>query len=103
MMHRPHWQGARRPTIGITPDYSLRANQPSAIYELKVAYADAVIKAGGLPFVLPYSDDRSCIDAYLDRISGLVVTGGAFDVSPELYGEAFAEGIGPLKEDRTRF
>src|SRR5262249_16251332 len=47
--------------------------------------------------------DRSCIDAYLDRISGLVVTGGAFDVSPELYGEASAEGIGPLKEDRTRF
>jgi len=102
-MQRPHAQGARRPTIGITPDYSLRPNHPFATYELKVAYADAVFKAGGLPLVLAYSDDRSCIDTYLDRISGLVVTGGAFDVSPELYGEVPGEGVGAIKEDRTRF
>jgi putative glutamine amidotransferase len=73
------------------------------IYQLKAAYADAVIRAGGLPLVLPYVDDRGCVDAYLDRVSGLVVTGGAFDVSPELYGEKAREGLGPLKESRTTF
>jgi putative glutamine amidotransferase len=43
------------------------------------------------------------VDAFLDRISGLVVTGGAFDVPPEAYGEAPREGLGTLKPARTRF
>jgi putative glutamine amidotransferase len=95
---------ARRPNIGVTPD--LLVEQPpveSAAYRLKVAYADAVIRAGGLPLILPYSEDRSCVDSYLDRVSGLVVTGGAFDVSPELYGESARPGLGVLKESRTAF
>ena len=41
-----------------------------------MAYADAVLRAGGLPFVLPYTDDAWCVEAYLDRVSGLLVTGG---------------------------
>src|SRR5262249_51814104 len=55
------------------------------------------------PLILPYTEERNCIDSYLDRISGLVVTGGAFDVSPELYGENAREGLGPIKAGRTAF
>ena len=29
-------------------------------------------------------------EEYLDRLDGLIVTGGAFDVDPALYGEADA-------------
>lgn len=104
MTHKIHGQPPRRPNIGITPDYS--ANRPDsafAYYELKVPYADAVLRAGGLPFVLPYSDELACVDAYLDRISGLLVTGGAFDIPPEAYGETAREGMGPLKLSRTAF
>ncbi len=109
--HRPHTPGhgsggARRPNIGITPDFSEgrpEAQFPVPLYELKVAYADAVLKAGGLPLVLPYSDDRAVIDAYLDRVSGILVTGGAFDIPPEAYGDAAREGMGPIKQGRTAF
>lgn len=101
MKHHGH---PRRPSIGITPDFSEpSASQPFAKYDLKAAYADAVLRAGGLPLVLPYSDDRQVIDCWLDRISGLVITGGAFDIAPEHYGESAREGLGPVKATRTGF
>lgn len=99
-----HSSTGRRPNIGITPDVSLpTADSPHPRYELKVAYADAVFRAGGLPMVLPYTDESQIIENYLDRISGLVVTGGAFDIPPEAYGEAAREGLGQLKPSRTAF
>jgi putative glutamine amidotransferase len=101
MHSRHHSSGGRRPNIGITPDFSTKNDY--GYYELKVPYADAVFKAGGLPFVLPYSEDPSVADAYLDRLSGLIVTGGAFDIPPEAYGEAAREGLGVLKASRTTF
>jgi putative glutamine amidotransferase len=62
-----------------------------------------VLRAGGLPFVLPYTDDPTAVEAYLDRLSGVIITGGAFDIPPEAYGETAREGMGPTKEGRTAF
>lgn len=95
---------ARRPSIAITPD--LAGPSPESLhprYELKVAYAEAVLRAGGLPFVVPYSDDRSVWESYLERVSGLLVTGGAFDVPPDLYHDVPHDGLGLLKPERTAF
>ena len=39
----------------------------------------------------------------LGAVEGLVVTGGAFDVPPELYGEARRKECGPSKPERTAF
>lgn len=99
--HRTH-TGIRRPNIGITPDFHTRPDG-TGYYELKVAYADAVLRAGGLPLVLPYTDDKAIIESYLDRVSGIVVTGGAFDIPPEAYGDTARDGCGPLKPGRTAF
>ncbi|HYH95491.1 gamma-glutamyl-gamma-aminobutyrate hydrolase family protein [Hyalangium sp.] len=99
-----HGLPPRRPNIGISPDWiEAGPDTPFARYELKVTYAEAVLRAGGLPFVLPYSDDPTCVEAYLDRISGVVITGGAFDIPPTAYGETAREGMGPTKEGRTAF
>jgi putative glutamine amidotransferase len=104
MIHKPHGQPPRRPNIGITPDIQEpRPDSPLPHYELKAAYADAVLRAGGLPLVLPYVDDPSCVEAYLDRISGLLVTGGALEGPLEPPGELAAEGGGPPKLARTAF
>jgi len=43
------------------------------------------------------------IAAYLDLIDGLVITGGAFDVSPELYGESGKHETVTTKDRRTKF
>jgi putative glutamine amidotransferase len=99
-----HHGSPRRPSIAITPDLSApTAQSPHPKYEVKVAYADAVLRAGGLPFVLPYSEERSVVDAWLDRVSGLLITGGAFDIPCELYGEKPREGMGETRPARTSF
>jgi putative glutamine amidotransferase len=94
----------RRPNIAVVPDWTPSTPEaPYARYELRAAYPEAVLRAGGLPLIVAYSEDLACIDAWLDRSSGLLLTGGAFDVPPELYGEPPREGLGPLKPVRTAF
>jgi putative glutamine amidotransferase len=88
----------RRPRIGLTLDVDPARRR----YELPRAYADAVLAAGGLPIPLPYGDPQVAA-AYLALLDGLVVTGGAFDVPPALYGDAAREGCGPAKPERTAF
>ncbi len=86
-----------RPRIGLTLD----ADEARARYELGKGYVDAVLAAGGLPILLPHAPQAAA--AYLALLDGLVVTGGAFDVPPELYGEARRKECGPTKPGRTAF
>jgi putative glutamine amidotransferase len=94
-----------RPVIGITPDVGETVGRPGRPslprYELKQAYADAVLAAGGLPVVLPYADDESAAAEAIELCGGVVITGGAFDIPAELYGAAPGDRMGPLKPGRT--
>jgi putative glutamine amidotransferase len=90
----------KRPVIGVTLD----SEQPGGYskypwYALRQNYANAIIAAGGLPVALPH--DAELAGAYLARLDGLVVTGGAFDVDPALYGDAGRHATVTLKERRT--
>jgi putative glutamine amidotransferase len=55
---------------------------------------ECIEKAGGIPIVIPYMEDRKSLDQLLDILDGVVFTGG-FDVNPELYGEndEYIEGL----------
>jgi putative glutamine amidotransferase len=85
----------RRPRIGLTLD----VDQAGTAYRLPRAYADAVDAAGGL--ALPLTHQPGAAQALLDLCDGLVVTGGDFDVPPELYGEARRPACGPARPERT--
>jgi putative glutamine amidotransferase len=87
----------RRPRLGLTCD----AEEASGRHSLPRAYADAVLGAGGLPLLLPPAEGAAA--GYLEALDGLVLTGGAFDVPPELYGEARRPGCGPARPERTAF
>jgi putative glutamine amidotransferase len=89
-----------RPLIGVTLD----AEQPGGWskfpwYALRANYTDAIAAAGGLPVALPH--DLALCEAMLGRIDGLVVTGGAFDVDPALYGAPEIHATVTLKQRRT--
>ena len=89
-----------RPVIGVTLD----AEKPGGYskfpwYALRANYATALAETGGLPVALPH--DPGLAHAYLDTIDALVVTGGAFDVDPGLYGEKERHESVSLKEERT--
>ena len=93
---------AALPLIGLTLDseepggYS---NQPW--YALRQNYFASLRRAGGLPVALPH--EAGDVAAYLDRLDGLVVTGGAFDVDPALFGATERHDTVVLKRRRTEF
>lgn len=90
------------PLIGITLD----SEEPGGYsklpwYALRQNYCDAVAQAGGLPLPLPHHPELA--QAYLDKIQGLVITGGAFDVDPALFGATTQHETVKLKGRRTAF
>lgn len=90
------------PLIGITLD----SEEPGAYsklpwYALRQNYCDRVADAGGLPWPLPHHPDLAA--AYLDRLDGLIITGGAFDVDPALFGASTRHDSVKLKARRTEF
>ncbi|WP_298286020.1 gamma-glutamyl-gamma-aminobutyrate hydrolase family protein [Acidocella sp.] len=90
----------KRPLIGLTLDAEPEGGWSKyPWYALRQNYFDAVNRHGGLAIALPH--DSALANAYLDQLDGLIVTGGAFDVDPGLYGEHERHETVLLKEDRT--
>ncbi len=71
----------KRPLIGITIGYD---PQDREIFQLRDDYVRSVETAGGLPVVLAPGRPQDAVPL-LDRLDGLVLTGGA-DVGPGHYG-----------------
>ena len=89
-----------RKIIGVTLD----SEQPGGYskfpwYALRQNYMGAIAGVGGLPMALPHLPDLA--DAMLDRIDALVITGGAFDVDPAMYGDTDMHEKVSLKLGRT--
>jgi putative glutamine amidotransferase len=92
----------KRPVIGITLDSEKPGGYSNLPwYALRENYADAVTAAGGLPLPLPHEPDQA--EDYLNLIDGLVVTGGAFDVDPALFGAGERHPTVITKDRRTAF
>jgi putative glutamine amidotransferase len=93
---------SRRPVVGVTLDSEPAGGYAKqSWYALRQNYCDVVAAAGGLPVGLPHEPEFA--DHYLALIDGLIVTGGAFDVDPALYGAVERHRTVTLKECRTRF
>ena len=89
-----------RPLIGLTLDCEPQGGWSKyPWYAIRQNYFEAVSAAGGLPVALPHAPELA--GAYLARLDGLIVTGGAFDIDPALYGAAERHATVALKADRT--
>lgn len=83
-------QQVRRPFIAVMPKYVTSDRLPhevSACDSLLIAdnYLQAIIRAGGIPLVLPITDNAETYDAIFSLADGFLLTGGT-DLSPNLYG-----------------
>lgn len=78
-----------KPVIGLTAftEPTLQKKRVNVSYH----YIEAIHMVGGIPIVIPECRDTDMVHSYLERIDGLIISGGV-DVSPYLYGE------NPLKE-----
>jgi putative glutamine amidotransferase len=92
-----------QPVIGLTLDHEPPGgySKTHAWYALRENYCDAVTRAGGLPILLPHEPAQAA--AYLALIDGLIVTGGAFDVDPALFGASTRHASVTTKDRRTAF
>lgn len=76
-----HYPGYKRqPVIGITGNFGEKG------CELAEGYFESVLKAGGTPLIIPPFEDRDAMVGVLDRIDGLLLSGGG-DLNPLFIGE----------------
>lgn len=65
------------------------------------SYPEAVEAAGGAPVLIPLGLDEPALDALLDRLDGVILTGGG-DIAPEVYGSDGDSRVYDVDPDRDR-
>jgi len=76
-----------KPIIGVMP---LWDDEKNSLWMLP-GYFEGLTQAGGIPIMLPLTNDETELDRLMEMCNGFLFTGG-HDVSPDLYGEV------PLKD-----
>jgi putative glutamine amidotransferase len=73
------------PVIGVPACFALR--EDFGFHQVGDKYVDSVVDgAGGLPLLVPALGSRLDIEAVLDQLDGLLITGSPSNVEPHLYG-----------------
>jgi len=101
-------ENAMRPLIGITSSMGLgiysmtQENMPQLQHRMNETYVRAVTEAGGIPVILPNSADLSLVKELIDRLDGVLLSGGG-DVDPALYGRRPNAQLGSVTPRRDAF
>ncbi|MDE5978302.1 MAG: gamma-glutamyl-gamma-aminobutyrate hydrolase family protein [Turicibacter sp.] len=86
------------PIIGLTPLW----NETIQRLCIDRKYSDAITSVGGVPIVLPFTENEDVIEKMASLIDGLFLTGGQ-DINPELYHEEVTEFCGNICKERDDF
>jgi putative glutamine amidotransferase len=91
----------RKPLIGLTAGEVYNRDRPWSplTYGQSHTYIDSVIKAGGIPIVLPLTFETDVIDEVCSRLDGLLLCGGN-DLNPELYGQKPHASVNDISKRR---
>ena len=95
----------RRPIIGISSSVIVDEVGSFAGYKrayVNKDYVDAVIRAGGVPLIIPFSTDKEVIISQAQLIDGLILSGG-HDISPYNYGQEPSQKIGETFPERDTY
>ena len=97
-----------KPLIGITSNFSsddmtyVRQGLGAIGQEWSLVandYAEAVIRSGGIPIIIPISEDENYIKDIADKIDGLLLSGGA-DMDPLLSNQRADRRTGRVSPER---
>jgi microsomal dipeptidase-like Zn-dependent dipeptidase/anthranilate/para-aminobenzoate synthase component II len=86
-------EAPRKPVIGITGNYG------ELTCKLAEGYYKSVVRAGGVPVIIPPLSDTSVIINTLEHLDGLILSGGA-DYDPHYAGEEPCPLLGTINEER---
>jgi putative glutamine amidotransferase len=90
-----------QPFIGINTDFVPAGKLATAHIRLQAGYFDVIAAAGGLPVVLPPLAREAEIEALLDRVDGVVLSGGP-DMDPRRWGMPSHSAVQPMAERREQ-
>lgn len=95
----------KKPVIGISSSIIIDSGGMFPGYErayVNKDYVEAILNAGGIPFIIPISSDLEVIKSQIELIDGLILSGG-HDVYPLNYGEEPDPKIGGVFPERDEF
>jgi putative glutamine amidotransferase len=88
-----------RPFIGINADFIPAGKVTSAHARLHAGYFDSVLAAGGLPVIIPPLGKEPEVNALLDRLHGVILSGG-LDLDPRRQQLPTHRAVQPMAERR---
>ncbi len=91
-----------KPLIGLNADYRAANKDAPAFTYVCAGYYDAVIEAGGVPIVLPPTNEDADLSRLVDMLDGIVLVGGA-DLDPRRDGYMLHPSVRPLDSRREEF
>ena len=86
----------RSPLIGISTDISLKRTA------VNTAYVQSVILSGGIPYMIPVTDNVEILRQIVSQLDGIVFTGGE-DIQPIYYGDLPYEKLEEVSPARDTF
>jgi putative glutamine amidotransferase len=87
-----------KPTIGVTTSMELEGGH----YSSSIDNANAILRAGGIPVMLPILEEATDIEEIIHSIDGLFLSGG-YDIDPTLFGEEPHPNLGVIIPARDAF
>ena len=93
MAYKSFPEACCKPMIGITGNYG------DLTCKLGEGYYKSVLKAGGIPVIIPPLNDTDAIVNTLEHIDGLLLSGGA-DFNPLYAGEEPSARLGGINAER---
>jgi putative glutamine amidotransferase len=96
-----------KPIIGVTPDFNagdredMGGKEPT--YFLRARYPRAIEAAGGVPVILPFTENPEDRRRLLQGLDGLLLTGSGPDLPPSLYGERRRFDYRVMSRERSEF
>ena len=86
----------RRPLIGISTDVNPKRTA------VNTAYVQSVILSGGIPYMIPVTDNVEVLRQIVSQLDGIVLTGGE-DIQPDYYGDTPDEKLEEVSPARDTF
>ena len=94
-MHRTYPSYKKGPTIGLTGNFR------DGDCTLAEGYYQSILKAGGVPVILPPYEETNALLHTLDCLDGILLTGGA-DINPLYVGEDPVKELHGINPHRDR-
>jgi len=86
----------------ISPTIGISTNTDGELSCVNNYYVNCINEAGGIPIIIPFTNDTATLIQLLKKLDGIIISGGG-DINPLFFGEEPSQKIGELKTLKDEF